>query len=379
MIKEKSKIQCPNCKKEIDVNEILHHQVEEDFKKEYQLKLLSEKSKLEMSLRKQISEEKSEEIKSYRSQLNEKILEAKELNKLKADFEKLKREKEELKEAIEAESQQKITLIVNEERGKIQKSVEDKIQLKLAEREYVIDQLKKQLNEAQRKVEQGSMQIQGEVQEIEIEKFLKTNFPSDRIEEIKKGARGADCIQIVNTRSRQNCGSIYYESKRTKDFQTAWIEKFKLDMRAKGATFGVLVSDSLPKEMERFGQRSGIWICKFEEFKALCFVLRESVILLDNSMAAQENKGGKMELLYEYLTGNEFRMEVTSIVEGFTQMHQDLDREKRSMAGLWKKREKQLQMVLVNTTNMFNTVKGIAGNAIGTIKELELPETPDNT
>ena len=148
-------------------------------------------------------------------------------------------------------------------------------------------------------------------------------------------------------------------------------------MREKGATFGVLVTDAYPKEMERLGQKEGVCICSFDEFKSLCYVLRESVILLDTASTAQENKGGKMELLYEFLTGNEFRMEIEAIVEGFSQMQNDLAKEKRAMDSIWKQREKQIQKVILNTVNMYSSVKGIAGNAIGTIKALELPAPED--
>ena len=385
MKKENPNVNCPNCGQSIDVNEILYHQLQEDLKKEnskklaiqqkefdamnaaiekekaavdklkseindaiekgINSKLISEKSKLEKKIRDQISEEKSEEIQSIQEQLNQKIKEAKELNKLKADFAKSEREKAELKDQFEAESQQMITKTVAEEKIKIRKELEDKNQLKVSEKEYVIQQLKDQLKEAQRKIEQGSMQVQGEVQELAIDEYLKENFPLDTIQEIKKGAKGADSIQIVNSRTKQNHGSIYYESKRTRDFQSTWIEKFKNDMREKGATFGVLITDAYPKEMERLGQKDGVWICSFEEFKGLCFVLRESVVLLDGALTSQENKGGKMELLYEFLTGVEFRMQVEAIVEGFSQMQNDLTKEKRAMDSIWKTREKQIQKV----------------------------------
>src|SRR5690606_18145341 len=147
--------------------------------------------------------------------------------------------------------------------------------------------------------------------------------------EIKKGARGGDCIQIVNTRSRQNCGKIYYESKRTKDFQPTWIEKFKADMREKGADIGVLVTEAMPTDFDRMGLKDGVWICSYEEFKGLCTVLRESVVQLSLAVSSQENKGDKMHMLYDYLTSNTFRMQVEAIVEGFSQMKSDLESEKR--------------------------------------------------
>ena len=183
-----------------------------------------------------------------------------------------------------------------------------------------------------------------------------------------------DCIQIINTRAHQNCGSIYYESKRTKDFQLGWIEKFKADIREKGANIGVLVTDAMPSGMERMGLKDGIWICSLEEFKGLSAVLRESIIQISNAIASQENKGDKMHMLYDYLTGNTFKLQVEAIVEGFTQMKIDLDSEKRAMQRIWKQREKQIDKVTVNTIDMHASIKGIAGNAIQAVKALELPE-----
>ena len=225
-----------------------------------------------------------------------------------------------------------------------------------------------------RKQEQGSVQLQGEVQELAIEEWLKTNFPLDTIIEVKKGDRGADCRQTINTRLKENCGSIYYESKRTKDFGKTWIEKFKNDIREQSANIGVFVTDVMPPGMDRMGLRDGIWICTYDEFKGLCFVMREHIISLDLAISSQENKGDKMVMLYNYLTSNEFKLQVEGIIEGYTQMQSDLETEKKSITGHWKKREMQLQKVLTNTTFMYQSLRGIAGNAIQSIKVLELPE-----
>jgi hypothetical protein len=229
-----------------------------------------------------------------------------------------------------------------------------------------------------RKQDQGSMQMQGEVQELAIEEWLETQFPLDTIEEIKKGARGGDCLQIVHTRTEQNCGTIYYESKRTKDFQPSWIEKFKADIRAKGANIGVLVTEVMPSDMERFGLKDGIWICNYEEFKGLCTALRETIVKLNSAISSQENKGDKMNLLYNFLTSNQFRMQIEAIVEGFTQMKSDLESEKRSMQRIWKQRDKQIDKVVTNTIDMYGSIKGIAGNAIQSVKALELPESDED-
>ncbi len=283
-----------------------------------------------------------------------------------------------MKESIEAALQLKLNQTLQEEKEKIRKLEEEKNELRFKEMQKQLEDQKRLTEEMKRKQEQGSMQLQGEVMELAIEEFLSSQFPLDTIEEIKKGARGGDCIQIINTRTNQNCGTIYYESKRTKEFQSAWIEKFKADIRIKGANIGVLVTDAMPNDMDRMGLKDGIWICSFEEFKGLCTVLRESIIQVSNALVSQENKGDKMHMLYDYLTGNTFRLQVEAIVEGFTQMRVDLESEKRAMQSIWKKRERQIEKVTINTIDMHASIKGIAGNAIQAVKLLELPETNDD-
>ncbi len=414
-----NKVKCPNCGQEIDVSDLLYHQLDDELSEKYRQALADEKRKfdsqsaslqqekqelekekreiverigdgvregvkaevrrLEKKLRQEAEEEKSEQIQALQDELNRKSGQLKEFNKAKSEIERLKREKSELRDAIEAESLKRLNATLEKERAIIQKAEEEKSQLKVSEREQIIESLKQQLKEAQRKAEQGSMQLQGEVQELGIEAWLRDNFPLDTIEEIKKGARGADCLQIIHTRTRQNCGSIYYESKRTKAFQASWIDKFKSDIRDKGADIGVLVTEVMPADMERMGFRDGVWVCSFNEFKGLCTVLRESVIQLSRAIATQENKGDKMGMLYDFLTGNEFRLQIEAIVEGFTQMQADLESEKRSLQGIWKKREKQIDKVLHNTNFMYSSIKGIAGNAIQSVPLLELPPGDEET
>lgn len=400
-------INCPNCNHEIDVNDVIYHQVEDQFKeqmkqeqlrmkeslakeqakiKEQQEALESERAKQEelvkqsvaerikaerLKLQKELEDEQSERFSSLQEELNAKSQKLKEHNKLLADMERLKREKEELKESMELEAQAKINKAIQEEKEKLQKLADEKSELKLKEREHIIDQLKKQLQEAQRRAEQGSMQLQGEVQELAIEEWLSQEYPADEIEEIKKGARGGDCIQHVNVNLGNTCGTIYYESKRTKAFQPSWIEKFKEDIRLKGANIGVLVTEVLPGDMKRGGLKDGIWICTFEEFKAYSLILRENLIAVATAVSSQENKGDKMHMLYDFLTGSEFRMQVEAIVEGFTQMQDDISKERRAMESSWKRREKQIQKVLLNTNHMYSSIKGIAGNSVQDVKALE--------
>ena len=284
------------------------------------------------------------------------------------------REREELKEVALAEAQLQLNQALSTEKDKIRKSEEEKNELRIRELQKKLEDQMKLTEEMRRKQEQGSMQMQGEVQELAIEEWLMTHFPLDTIDEIKKGARGGDCIQVVHTRSKQNCGRIYYESKRTKDFQTGWIEKFKADMREKEADIGVLVTEAMPHSMDRVWKIDGVWVCTYEEFKGLAAVLRESVIQVSTALSSQENKGDKMVMLYDYLSSTTFRMQVEAIVEGFSSMKIALESEKRSMQRIWKEREKQIDKVTTNTIDMYGSIKGIAGSAIKSVKALELPE-----
>lgn len=408
-----TQIKCPDCGHTIDVQNIIAHQLEEDIKRKYQQQLAGEKKRfedeqqklkqaqedfeqkkkqenelfqqrLEAKLREEkkviedrvklkLEEEKSDQFKALQDELNEKSERIKELNRTKVEIETLKREKAELKDVIEADLQRKLNEQLLAERDRIKKMEEEKNEMKLRELQKQLEDQKKLTEEMKRKQEQGSMQLQGEVQELAIEEWLALQFPLDSIDEVKKGARGGDCIQVVNTHDRINCGKIYYESKRTKDFQPGWIEKFKADMREKGADVGVLVTDARPAGMDRVGIKDGIWICSFEEFKGLCGVLRETVIQLSLAIASQENRGDKMHLLYDFLTSNTFRMQVEAIVEGFSAMKSALDSEKRSMMRIWKERERQIDKVITNTIDMYGSIKGIAGSAVQPVQALELP------
>ena len=413
-----NQIKCPNCSFEFNVQDILSNQAEEELKKKYSALIAQERQKfdneaqqlqkakedfeakkkrenelfmervaagmkeekknLEEKLKKEIQHEQAEALAKLRADLDEKSKQVSELNKTKVEVEQLKREKLELKDAIEAEAAKNLNKQIQEEKEKIRKSEEEKNELRIKELLKQLEDQKKLTEEMKRKQEQGSMQLQGEVMELAIEEWLAAQFPLDTIEEIKKGARGGDCIQIVNTYSRQNCGSIYYESKRTKEFQPGWIEKFKADIRIKGANIGVLVTDAMPANMDRMGLRDGIWICNFEEFKGLCAVLRESIIQLSAAVLSQENKGDKMHMLYDYLTSNTFHMQVEAIVEGFKSLREDLESEKRSMHNIWKKREKQIEKVQLNTIDMYASVRGIAGSAVQSVKALELPDNQES-
>ena len=223
------------------------------------------------------------------------------------------------------------------------------------------------------------MQLQGEAQELLLEEMLKEYFPFDLIEEVGKGVEGADCMQIVRNSSGRECGKIIYESKRTKTWSNTWIEKLKTDKRNRSADVAILVSQTFPKDMERFGEKEGVWICNFTEALDVAALVRNGIMKVFEAQKSQENKGDKMQLLYDYLTGNEFRGQMEAIVEGFMAMKLGIEKEKVQMAKLWKEREKQLEKVLINTSEMYGSVKGIAGASVGDIPLLEGEKDPEET
>jgi hypothetical protein len=411
-------IKCPNCGTNIDVTNILSHQLEAELQAKFHAQLQSERLKmnelmenlrdekmafeenkkhekelfqeqLEKSLKEErrtieeklkvkLAEEQRSQFEALQQELNEKSTQVSELNKTKAEVERLKREKDEAQSIAQLAAETKMNEILQLEKEKIKKLVEDSNELRIKELQKMLEDQKTLTEEMKRKQEQGSMQLQGEVQELAIEEWLSAQFPLDTIEEIKKGARGGDCIQIVNTRSDQNCGKIYYESKRTKEYQAGWIPKFKADMREKGADIGILVTEAMPSDLDRMGMKDGVYVCTYEEFKGLSGVIRETVIQVHAALGSQVNRGDKMHMLYDFLTSTNFRMQVEAIVEGFTAMKDGLETEKRSMQRIWKEREKQIEKVIINTIDMHASIRGIAGNAIQSVKALELPGESDD-
>ena len=411
----KHAISCPNCSHQFNADELLYRQIEDnlrqtfsaelaDKQKQYEqltttlnaqkLQLDYEKqtlqTKITQSVEEQVKNEKlrleqtlrgdikahleaqmSAQMDAMRTELNSQSEKLQEFNKAKADIERLTREKAELKGDIEAKAEAKLNQLLREEKQKIESSLE----LKIRDKEHEIERLKNQIQEAQRVAQQGSMQAQGEVQELAIEEWLRDQFPFDDITEIKKGQRGADCIQIVHTRTRQHCGKICYESKRTENFNKDWIEKFKGDLRAEDAMIGVLVTKTMPKDFERMGLYDGIWVCSFEEFKGLSAVLRESVIQISSLVATQENKGEKKEMLYNFVTSNTFKSQIDAIDETFLQMREDLHKERTYMQRTWAQREKQLEKLSLNTSHNLGAIEGILGNLLTQDESPNLSQT----
>ncbi len=410
-------ITCPNCATEIDISESLYVKLEQKAKKELQneinqhrskykeameslkskeeaiksqkekfdkelekateLKveatLKIEKSRLEEELKAKITSEKEEQMTLLQKELAQKSSQVKELNASKAMIEQLKREKDEMESTIKLKTEQMMNEQLRKEKERITKLADESNALKLKEKDEQMEQLKRALEDAKRKAEQGSQQIQGEAQELAIETWLREQFPFDSIEEVKKGAFGADCVQTIHTRELQNCGLLCYESKNAKTWSDGWINKLKQDMLKVHADIGILVTTVMPHGMERMGFVDGVWVCSLEEFKGSSSLLRESLIRIHKSMKKEENKSDKMTLLYNYLGSNEFSMQLNAIVDGFVKMQEELDKERRSLMASWKRRQKLIDGVLMHTTEMYGSLQGIAGNSIAHITALELP------
>ncbi len=381
-----TEIKCPNCGHEFEPTDSIREEVQKELRskmtewqKQQQQKfdvLLQEEKKktqqeAEETIRKSIAsdfENKLRLLEANNKDTQEKLRLAreKELEFLKKEQALLSKEQElelQLQKMLLEERNKLADIIRKEEAEKISLR-ETEYQLKNKELEEKLEAQKKLVDEMKRKSEQGSMQLQGEVQELMLEDLLRQSFPYDTIEEVGKGVKGADCMLVVRNKYGQECGKIIFESKRTKDFSEQWIEKLKADMRSQAADIAVIVTQAMPKGMDRFGEKEGVWICSFAEVKALTYVLRDGIVRIAQATTGQENKGEKMHMLYDYLTGNEFAEQWKAIREGFMSMKISIQKERDAMEKLWKQREKQLEKVLLNAAHIRGSVEGIAGSDV---------------
>ncbi|MDX2048582.1 MAG: DUF2130 domain-containing protein [Chitinophagaceae bacterium] len=375
-VSEEYKLKLEQEKKELRDQMLAYvKQKDDDYKKrenEIFKSFEQEKLKLEELLKENITRRLASDFENQLKLLKEqnrdneeklKLSRQKELEYLQKEQE-LKNKEAELEISVQKRLQEERTKLSDEIRKLEEQKVaakETEYQMRLKELEKQLDDQKKLAEEMKRKAEQGSMQLQGEVQELALEDLLRSAFPFDVISEVGKGVKGADCIQHVRNQFGQECGKIIYESKRTKDFSQDWIEKLKTDMRSQGADVAVIVTQAMPKDMDKFGQKDGIWICSFAEVKAVVTILREGIIKIYNSLKSQDNKGDKMQLLYDYLTSNEFTGQWKAVREGFMAMKLSIQKERDAMEKIWKAREKQLEKVLLNAAHIQGSIEGIAG------------------
>ena len=269
--------------------------------------------------------------------------------------------------------EKRVQAAINEIHAKAKLEAEENLKLKVTEKEEQIFSMQKQIEQLKQKAEQGSQQLQGEALELELEAILSTNFPLDGIEPVAKGEFGGDILQKVMGPMGQPCGVILWESKRTKNWSDGWLPKLRDDQRTAKAEVAVLVSNALPKDIDSFGLIDGIWITHPRYAAPLVMALRQSLIEVANTRQTHEGKETKMEQVYQYLTGPKFRHRVEAIVEKFSDMQDDLDRERKSMTRLWAKRELQIQGVITSTVGMYGDLQGIAGRALKEIEGLETP------
>lgn len=290
-----------------------------------------------------------------------------ELRRDKAALEQRQRE-------MELEIQRKVDAQTQDLEARIRATVGDEQSLKLKAKDQQIESLNKLLEEARRKSEQGSQERQGEVLELDIQTALEHRFPQDVIRPVPKGVRGADLIQEVRNGVGQTCGSIIWEFKNTKHWSAAWVDKLKDDQRASSAALAVIVSTALPSEITHFGHLDGVWVASLAAWPALAGVLREQIIQVAFAHAASQGKHDKMDMLYRYLVGDEFRHRIEAIVEAFTSMQEQLQKERSAMERQWSQREKLIARVVTNTSGMYGDLQGIVGTTLPAIPALELDD-----
>ena len=355
-----------------DAQKTIDEQVASKLKAERALIAAEEARKARLAMANDL-EAKSKELVELQEILQQRNNKLEEAQKAQADLIRKQRElddaKRELDLTVEKRLQESIALV----RQKAKQEAEDGLRLKVSEKEEQIASMQRQIEELKRRADQGSQQLQGEVLELELETTLRLKFPLDSIEPVAKGEFGGDVLQRVMGPLGQWCGSILWESKRTKNWSDGWLAKLRGDQRTAKAEIAVLVSSTLPKEIETFGQIDGVWITEPRLALPLVIALRQSLIEIASTRQIQEGQETKMELVYQYLTGPRFKHRIEAIVEKFSDMQADLDRERKAMTRLWAKREMQIQGVIESTVGMYGDLQGIAGRALPAIEGLELP------
>ena|ERR1051326_4417076 len=407
-------ILCPNCKTEIKLTESLAAPLLESTRRQYEQRIAQKESEIgtrEAAVKQQqaaiaraqesIDEQVAAKLKSERAGIaaaegkkarealadeidmarqekaaTESLLKDRDtkLAAARKNELELRQERQRLQEEKE-QFQLEMQRAIDAERGKIresaQKDADEQARLKIAEKDKTITDLQTKLQDALRKAEQGSQQLQGEVQELELEALLREKFPRDTIEPVPTGEHGGDVLHRVFGPSGQPCGTILWESKRTRNWSDGWLSKLREDMRAAGAEIAVVVSQVLPKDTESFNLIDGVWVTSFKCAIPVGIALRHTLIEIAATRTAGEGQQTKMEMVYQYLTGPRFRHRVQAIVEKFADMQEDLDKERKTTTRLWAKREEQIRGVIESTAGMYGDLQGIAGKSLQEIDGLD--------
>jgi hypothetical protein len=407
---------CPNCKTEIKLTESLAAPLVESTRRTYEAKIAQKEidvSRREATLREQqaqlarakesIDEQVDAKLKTERQTiaaeeakkarhalsldldqktkaladlqdlLKEREGKLAEAQKAQADLIRKQRELDDAKREMDLTIEKRVQESLATVRDQAKKDVEDNLKLKLMEKEQTIAAMQRQLEDMKRKAEQGSQQLQGEVLELELEALLRAKFPQDTIEPVPKGEHGGDVLHHVTGPAGQRCGTVLWESKRTRNWSDGWLAKLRDDQRAAKAEVAMIVTQVLPKCVDAFDFIDGVWVTDFRCAIPVAMTLRHSLIEIAAARQATDGQQTKMELIYHYLTGQRFRQRVQAIVEKFTDMHDDLDRERKTLTRLWAKREEQINGVIEATAGMYGDLQGIAGRTLPEIEALNLP------
>jgi hypothetical protein len=404
-------VKCPHCGNKFSPEEAIGHDIRLQMEKEFERQMAENGKRVEERIRRQEQEKYASQLRMLEDDRKQKINRLRELENASVTLDQREQQLREREERSDIDMKKKLLEREKLIREHAEKTAMEKASLEMQEREHKLAreremqdvlmkkriqevtekareeermksmELQKKLddqvrlvNEMKRKSEQGSMQMQGEVQELAIEHYLSSAFSRDLIEEVSKGKRGGDCVHVVMDDYHRVCGRILYESKRTKHFSHEWISKLKDDMRLQQADLGVLVTEVLPEGMTRFGEMEGVWICTFVEFKALALLFRQNLVRIGEVLASQENRGDKMQMIYSYVTGNEFKQKLEAAFESYHEMQEDLIKEKTLFTSQWARREKRLLKAMENLVSLYGDVRGIAGGAVQEIRALEMPE-----
>jgi len=379
MPKNDNFIVCPECSHEFSPGEQLSKEIEKDLRKEMQQELQSmkndfeaQKKKLELDLKAKAKEEIKLDIEDLKQQLQEKSKKLDEANRMELELRKRARELEQKEKSFDLELQRKVDFEKNKSEEEIKRKLTEEFQLQITQRDLRLESMAKTIEELKKKSQQGSQQTQGEAFELEIERVLVAKFPQDQISEIKKGKKGADLLQIVMSKSGEEAGAILIEAKNVKNWSNDWISKAKEDQREAKAEFLVLVTEVLPPGVSRFGLVDGVWVTDFASLTSLIVALRIHALDLHQSRKVALGKGEKLDCLFQYMTENQFRQRIEGIIEGFRLLKDSLDREKTAMQRIWSQREKCLEQVILNTSEMYGEIQAIVGGALPKVEYLEL-------
>ena len=348
----------------------LDHEIEQKLRSERARIVSEEAQKAKLAIGSDL-EQKAKEINDLQQILQEQDKKLGEAQQVQAELLRKQRELDDAKRELDLTIEKRVQANLVAERDKAKKEAEEELKLKVMEKDQTITAMQKQIEELKRRAEQGSQQLQGEVQELQLESLLRAKFPRDTIHPVAKGDFGGDVLQRVIGPLNQICGTILWESKRTKNWSDGWLPKLRDDQRAAKADVAVILSQALPKDVDTFGFLDGVWIADPKVAVPVALSLRQSLIEISAARQASQGQQTKMEMVYGYLTGPRFRQRVQALVEAFSSMKEDLDREKKTITRQWAKREEQIDRVMQATVGMYGDLQGIAGKTLQEIEGLE--------